>query len=89
MSLEPGKAPEPSFLNSNVQTVREDLQYSKEDLNHVEEWVKRHCVRILVSEDHEIDETLTLRQGNHLALSGHLLDGSQRGQQHREARCAG
>ena len=39
---EAGKPPEKSFLNSNQVTVREDLPYSKEDLLHVEEWVKRH-----------------------------------------------
>ena len=37
-----GKPPEPNMLNSNQQTVREDLPYSKEDLLAVEEWVKRH-----------------------------------------------
>lgn len=38
----PGKAPESSFLNSNQQTVQEDLEYSKDDINAIEEWVKRH-----------------------------------------------
>lgn len=28
------------MLNSNKQEVREDLPYSKEDINAVEEWVK-------------------------------------------------
>ncbi|KAI9686789.1 MAG: Alternative oxidase, mitochondrial precursor [Bathelium mastoideum] len=37
-----GKAPSVSFLNSNQQTVREDLQYTREDLLAIEEWVKRH-----------------------------------------------
>ena len=41
-----GKAAAPesqiNFLNSNLQTVRDDLPYSKEDLLHIEEWVKRH-----------------------------------------------
>lgn len=40
MPVESGKAPQPSFLSSNAQEVREDLQYSKEDLLHIEEWVK-------------------------------------------------
>lgn len=40
--LKPGKAPDVSFLNSNQQEIREDLEYSKEDLNHIEEWTKRH-----------------------------------------------
>jgi len=40
MPLKAGKAPEVSFLNSNSQEVREDLVYTKEDIEHVEEWVK-------------------------------------------------
>lgn len=40
MPLEAGKPPQVSWLNSNQQTVREDLQYSKDDLKHLEEWVK-------------------------------------------------
>ena len=40
MPVESGKAPEPSMLNSNQQAVREDLQYSNEDIAHVEEWTK-------------------------------------------------
>jgi alcohol oxidase len=43
MPVKAGKAPEPSMLNSNQQEVREDLQYSEEDLHHVEEWVKVSC----------------------------------------------
>lgn len=31
-----------NWLNSNKQTIYEDLEYSKRDLEHVEEWVKRH-----------------------------------------------
>ncbi|OSS49328.1 hypothetical protein B5807_05700 [Epicoccum nigrum] len=42
MPIEAGKAPKPSFLNSNSQHVLEDLQYTKEDIKHVEDWVKRH-----------------------------------------------
>lgn len=42
MPVESGKPPSPSMLNSNQQAVRDDLQYSKEDLLHIEEWVKRH-----------------------------------------------
>jgi alcohol oxidase len=43
MPLKPGKAPSPNFLNSNSQHVLEDLQYSKEDIQHVIDWVKRTC----------------------------------------------
>lgn len=42
MPLEAGKAPSPSFLNSNKQEIREDLPYTNTDIAHVEEWVKRH-----------------------------------------------
>lgn len=42
MPVESGKAPKPNLLNSNQQTVYEDLKYSKKDIEHVEEWVKRH-----------------------------------------------
>lgn len=38
--VEPGKAPAASLLNSNQKDIREDLVYSKEDIMHVEEWVK-------------------------------------------------
>lgn len=40
--IEPGKAPKASLLNSNQRAVYEDLKYSKKDIEHVEEWVKRH-----------------------------------------------
>ncbi|RMY25649.1 hypothetical protein D0867_00590 [Hortaea werneckii] len=42
MPVDSGKPPQPSMLNSNQQAVRDDLQYSKEDLLAIEEWVKRH-----------------------------------------------
>ncbi|KAJ4992501.1 Alcohol oxidase 1 [Stagonosporopsis vannaccii] len=42
MPIEKGKAPSPSFLNSNSQHVLEDLQYSTEDIKHIENWTKRH-----------------------------------------------
>jgi alcohol oxidase len=41
MPLKPGKAPSPSFLNSNSQHVLEDLQYTSEDIKHIENWTKR------------------------------------------------
>jgi alcohol oxidase len=41
MPLKPGKAPSPSFLNSNSQHVLEDLHYTNEDIQHVINWVKR------------------------------------------------
>jgi alcohol oxidase len=42
MPIEAGKAPETSFLNSNQQPLYEDLDYSREDIQAVEEWVKVH-----------------------------------------------
>ncbi|KAL9109694.1 MAG: hypothetical protein Q9227_005732 [Pyrenula ochraceoflavens] len=43
MPLEAGDAPKVNFLNSNQQTVRHDLKYSKDDIAHIEKWVQRHC----------------------------------------------
>jgi len=42
MPLDAGKAPKANILNSNSQTVYDDLKYSKKDIEAVEEWVKRH-----------------------------------------------
>jgi alcohol oxidase len=42
MPVESGKPPKPKLLNSNSQHVYDDLQYSKKDIEHIEEWVKRH-----------------------------------------------
>ncbi len=39
---EGGAPKQTSWLNSNQTSIREELQYSKEDLLAVEEWVKRH-----------------------------------------------
>ena len=39
----PGKPPKDSFVTSSqTANIREDLEYSKEDIAAVEEWVKRH-----------------------------------------------
>lgn len=42
MPVESGRPPKANILNSNSQHVYEDLKYSKEDIEHIEEWVKRH-----------------------------------------------
>ncbi len=42
MPLKPGKAADVSWLNSNQQTIYDDLEYTNKDIEHVEEWVKRH-----------------------------------------------
>lgn len=39
--LKPGKPAVATFLNSHRQDIHGDLEYSKEDIAHVEEWVKR------------------------------------------------
>ena len=39
----PGKPPNDSFVTSSqTNNIRDDLQYSKEDIGAIEEWVKRH-----------------------------------------------
>jgi alcohol oxidase len=43
MPLESGEAPKPKFLNSNQQTIYEDLKYSEQDVEKIEDWVKRHA----------------------------------------------
>lgn len=40
--LTPGKPASVSLLNSHRQDIHEDLKYTKEDIAHIEEWVKRH-----------------------------------------------
>jgi len=42
MPLESGKPPKPNMLNSNCKECYDDLEYTKEDIEQVEEWVKRH-----------------------------------------------
>lgn len=39
---EPSKRPEANILNSNKADVRDELKYSKKDIEAVEEWVRRH-----------------------------------------------
>jgi hypothetical protein len=89
MPVEAGKAPQPSMLNSNQWAVREDLPYSKEDINHVIEWTKvGFCFPSISSTIPDgLLTYLTAPRRDHLALSRHVLHGSQGGQQHRQARC--
>lgn len=42
LPLDSGKKPKEVYLNSNRQEVWDDLKYSKQDIENVEEWVKRH-----------------------------------------------
>ena len=41
MPLKPGKAAEPTWLNSNSQAIMEDLEYTNEDIKHIIDWTKR------------------------------------------------
>jgi alcohol oxidase len=43
MPVEAGKPPEPHLLNSNAKEMREELEYTSEDISHIEKWVQRHC----------------------------------------------
>lgn len=36
--LEPSKSPAENYLNSNRQGTRPDIQYSEEDIKHIEKW---------------------------------------------------
>ena len=43
MPVDVGKPVEGDILNSNTQAVLADLEYTKEDIEHIEKWVQRHC----------------------------------------------
>lgn len=47
MPVKPGRAPEPTFLNSSSQHVLEDLKYTNEDIKHIEDWTKREPSQLL------------------------------------------
>lgn len=71
MPVESGQPPKPSMLNSNQQEIRNDLPYSTEDLNHVEEWVKRHCETTW----HSLGTcSMAPREGNSIVKHGVLDD---------------
>jgi len=42
MPVEEPRKPEPTLVSSSCQGIREDLEYSKDDIEKVEDWVKRH-----------------------------------------------
>ena len=42
LPVEKGKDASTTYLNSSRKEIRDDLEYTKEDIAHVEEWVKRH-----------------------------------------------
>jgi alcohol oxidase len=43
MPVEAGKPPEPNILSSCAKDTREELEYTSEDIAHIEKWVQRHC----------------------------------------------
>jgi alcohol oxidase len=43
MPVEAGKPPEPNILSSSAKDTREELEYTSEDIAHIEKWVQRHC----------------------------------------------
>ena len=66
---EADKIPGPSVLSSNKAHVREDLKYSKRDIEAVEEWVKRH----VESTWHSLGTcSMAPKQGNSIVKHGVL-----------------
>lgn len=47
MPLAKGKEANPNYLSSNRQEVHADLEYTKQDIQHVEDWVKRESSTVL------------------------------------------
>lgn len=44
--LEPGEAPNSSYLNSNKQEIRKPIKYSYRDIEHIEKWGEFHAADI-------------------------------------------
>jgi len=66
---EPDKKAEDHILSSNKANVREDLKYSKQDIEAVEEWVKRH----VESTWHSLGTcSMAPREGNSIVKHGVL-----------------
>ena len=40
--VDSGKPPSPNWLNSAQQPFRDEIKYTKEDIEHIEKWVQRH-----------------------------------------------
>lgn len=69
--VEPGRAAKPNLLSSHQRDVRDDLKYSKEDIAHVEEWVKRHVETTW----HSLGTcSMAPREGSKIAPKGGVLD---------------
>ncbi|CAI7576515.1 unnamed protein product [Penicillium glandicola] len=69
--LEPGKQPSASTLNSNRHEARASLEYSDEDIQHIEKWISRHvettwhCLGTC---------SMAPREGNSIAPHGGVVD---------------
>jgi alcohol oxidase len=82
-----GREPQANFMNSSQVTIQEDLQYSKDDLLAIEEWVKRHTETTW----HSLGKYCRDRSPARSSLTGvirNMFHGTSRGQLHRQARCA-
>lgn len=78
MPVKSGKAPPVSWLNSNQQEIREELQYSYEDIAHIEEWTKVRSSHTLACATDDADCDIAPRR-DHMAQPGNLLHGPQGG----------
>jgi hypothetical protein len=76
MPVTKGRTPEPSFLNSSQHYVQEDLQYSNEDIKHIEDWTKRMSFPLANYIMFLLSLTLRRPRRDHLALPRHLLNGT-------------
>ncbi|GLA29393.1 CAZyme family AA3 [Aspergillus niger] len=70
--LEPGISPaSPTMLNSNKQDTREEIKYSKKDIEHIEKWVQRHVETTW----HSLGTcSMAPREGNNLTPHGGVVD---------------
>ncbi|KAL4797961.1 GMC oxidoreductase-domain-containing protein [Aspergillus venezuelensis] len=69
--LTPGKQPDPSILNSNHFETRAELDYSKEDIAHIEKWVQRHVETTW----HSLGTcSMAPREGSNIAPQGGVVD---------------
>ncbi|KAL4777112.1 GMC oxidoreductase-domain-containing protein [Aspergillus nidulans var. acristatus] len=69
--LAPGKQPSPTTLSSNRFESRSELEYSKEDIAHIEKWVQRHVETTW----HSLGTcSMAPREGNNIAPHGGVVD---------------
>ncbi|KAJ5678300.1 alcohol oxidase [Penicillium maclennaniae] len=69
--LEPGKQPAASILSSNRHEDRGSLEYTKEDIAHIEKWVQRHVETTW----HSLGTcSMAPREGSSIAPHGGVVD---------------